>query len=1141
MAESVEELALRLEAAIKAGFRGRLLDRGLARGLIWRDGQLPEDAPRFSASLTQDLLDYAYAVLSMTLRLRSLDPKRDLERPFLVAGEAIEAAVHRGEITPDTGFHRISSAIAFHLARYSARAYSMLPIGVEIPNLAPTEIALLYILRRQLNELHKLYSSWLLDDMHSDTQVAARLSEDNAFDDRDACSDILISSFMQAVALFDYALITGDTASAESARQQFDLTASTASHINAVSHWWTATLAKHLIDELWGLGMHNRIPMLPPDDMDGSSWEELRRDYIQRLRAGRRSAIELWPSQLTAVDRAINPTDDLVVALPTSAGKTRIAELCILRALAAKKRVIYITPLRALAAQIKADLEETFRPLGYAVSNLYGSAGVELGDATTLRQDTIVVSTPEKLDFALRNEPSLIDDVALIVLDEGHMLGLGEREVRYEALVQRLLRREDAASRRVVCLSALFPSPEDMEDLVGWIRQDEPGQPVHSTWRPTRQRFGTVRWTGDAARLDISVQDENPFVQRFVETQPPPESSRRKNNFPQTKNELTLATSWRFVEQGKDVLIYCALRKSVETLGKLVLQCIKQGVLEPLSLMTDSIRDVMATGAEWLGEDHPAVRCLEYGVVLHHAGLPRPFLNGIEHLLRSRACHLTIASPTLAQGLNLAASVLLVPSIWRNQETIPVSEFANVAGRAGRAFVDLEGLVLHIIWDRPDYSEKKWDQLVDKARAPMIQSGILLLVGHLFITISRTFNVPRNELVDYITGNSESWAFTQEMELEHEVTRTDWERDLASLDSAILALLEPDTDSKELLTTLQAVLEGSLFERQLGANDEIIQTLVLSFMASRAELIWSNTSEAQRRGFYAAGVGLDAGRFLDDNLVKLVELLIAAEAAIGSDDGDAAAIAILEFAALVFEVAPFRAPKALPYAWKEALVTWISGASSAAVIKCCGGDSVDLLQEAFMYRLPWAMEAVRVHSSAVSGEEMPEVTGLAALAVEAGSCHQSVIQLVRSGLDSREAAFRAIESTGANFVDRKGMLSWLRSDEVSARHPDPEWPSSGSRHLWVEFFDEQSRRQTSTWKRSTQKLDVEWDNDSPAAGTKVRLELLQESTAVMSPSMTLLGVCTSSLFRPIEYIVSAYVTDDTDGIEVEYFGLERGQ
>src|SRR5690606_27001283 len=132
----------------------------------------------------------------------------------------------------------------------------------------------------------------------------------------------------------------------------------------------------------------------------------------------------------------------------------------------------------------------------------------------------------------------------------------------------------------------------------------------------------------------------------------------------------------------------------------------------------------MAAGAEWLGTDHPAVACLEHGVALHHGGLPRPFLNEVERLLRAGDCRLTIASPTLAQGLNLSASVLLVPSIWRNQEIIPAAEFANVAGRAGRAFVDVEGLVLHVVWEKTagkaDYAVQNWEALVSRSKAPKV-------------------------------------------------------------------------------------------------------------------------------------------------------------------------------------------------------------------------------------------------------------------------------------------------------------------------------------------------------------------------------------------------------------------------------------
>ena len=90
----------------------------------------------------------------------------------------------------------------------------------------------------------------------------------------------------------------------------------------------------------------------------------------------------------------------------------------------------------------------------------------------------------------------MLDDIGLIVLDEGHLIGPSERELRYEILVQRLLRRQDADQRRIVCLSAILPDGEQLDDLTAWVRSDADGEPVKSGWRPTRQRFGTLAWGG---------------------------------------------------------------------------------------------------------------------------------------------------------------------------------------------------------------------------------------------------------------------------------------------------------------------------------------------------------------------------------------------------------------------------------------------------------------------------------------------------------------------------------------------------------------------------------------------------------------------------------------------------------------------
>jgi replicative superfamily II helicase len=137
---------------------------------------------------------------------------------------------------------------------------------------------------------------------------------------------------------------------------------------------------------------------LIPNSPHAEAWQTLRRHFISVVFRRSRAEIDLWPSQLDAASKAVNEDEDIVASLPTSAGKTRIAELCILRCLASGRRVVFVTPLRALSAQTEANLQKTFIPLGKSISTLYGSIGTSAFEENALGSRSIVVATPEKLD-----------------------------------------------------------------------------------------------------------------------------------------------------------------------------------------------------------------------------------------------------------------------------------------------------------------------------------------------------------------------------------------------------------------------------------------------------------------------------------------------------------------------------------------------------------------------------------------------------------------------------------------------------------------------------------------------------------------------------------------------------------------------
>ena len=167
-------------------------------------------------------------------------------------------------------------------------------------------------------------------------------------------------------------------------------------------------------------------------------------------------------------------------------------------------------------------------------------------------------------------------------------------------------------------------------------------------------------------------------------------------------------------------------------MARSVVDLCKRGYLE--SLLDDQA--AVAQGPRgWarngLARTIPAVACLKLGVAIHHGRLPSPFLRELEILLSEGSLKVIVASPTLAQGLNLNAAVLLVPALYRAGELIKGEEFANVAGRAGRAFVDVEGLIVHVMYDKINWRKKEWRSLVRSAKERTLKSGLIQIVAEI--------------------------------------------------------------------------------------------------------------------------------------------------------------------------------------------------------------------------------------------------------------------------------------------------------------------------------------------------------------------------------------------------------------------------
>jgi hypothetical protein len=1084
--ESVEELRAFLTAATGDAAWGRLLYRGAAWSLMRSGGVLPDGAPPLGATIDTDLAEHGFALLRAALALREKDGPSELaSKGFERAANAFEALIRNADPkAEDRGFRRTIAAAAYHLAGFSAVAYSLFNEASEDQNAAPGEAAIMLLILRDLDRLRAFVRDRLTDGNYSDSRLFLLLELGQVESD-DVVVTILNTTICRALAFFDFALETGERQSIEIAQELLTGAISLADNAEIVPLWWMAKLARSLVEDLWAHSLHENLPIKPPEG-GAANYSDLRKLFIGSLYSRRNAEVELWPSQREAARRSADINDDLVVALPTSAGKTRVAEIAALMTLASGRRVLIVTPLRALSAQTERSFRRTFAPLGFSVSSLYGASGLSSGDEDALRTREIVIATPEKLDFALRNDRTLIDDVGLIVLDEGHMIGPSEREIRYETLVQRLLRRTDSAGRRIVCLSAILPEGEQLNDLTAWIRSDQPGEPILSDWRPTRQRFGMLRWQASAARLRLDLDAQGPFLDRFVVQKPP--LGKEKIPYPRDARDLTLFAAWEFASQGKRTLIFSTQANWVAGYGKRVVELRKRGYL--VSLLDDGapIASALEVGREWLGENHPAVVCLKSGVAIHHGRLPSPFLRELEILLSEGVIKVIVASPTLSQGLNLNAAILLVPSIYRAGNPITGEEFANVAGRAGRAFVDVEGLVVNVMFDRLDWRTTKWRRLVAASKARMLKSGLIQVIAEIISRLAREGVLQRDDAVEYLANAREAWQSKEEeaaaaallgAAASEEISVDEEESDkeegtideeplsqlVERLDATVFGLIEAlDADSADLPRLLDEALKGSLWARQIAREGEGAESRHRTILLARAELIWGSTTAQVRKGHFAMGVGLEAGLSIDAMADDLARLIDQADAAAISGDADKLSESLIGLGERLLVMRPFIPDKnnPLPANWKAILRQWVS----AIDVDDIGSNNMRVVEEAFAYRLVWALEAIRTRRVSL-GWSPDIVAGGAAASLETGLPQFMMSMLVRAGLPSRRAAMAAVRSTDALFITPAEMREWLGSNEVAALTDQGDWPTVETAALWKRFRTEALSVAVQKWSVTT--------------------------------------------------------------------------
>jgi len=402
--------------------------------------------------------------------------------------------------------------------------------------------------------------------------------------------------------------------------------------------------------------------------------------------------------QVRALD-AIDAERSVVVAAPTGAGKTVVAEYAVARGLAEGGKVFYTTPLKALSNQKFGDLVRQ-----------HGAARVGLltGDNSINGDAPVVVMTTEVLRNMIYAGSPALGGLRYVVLDEVHYLEDPSRGPVWEEVIIHA-----PPEVGLVCLSATVSNAEDFADWVQTVRGET--EAVIEERRPVELRH--LYMVGDRGSEELLV------MPTFVDGRPNPEAAdldRRVGGWsPARAGRRVHPRSRHYSPRRVEVVTALAERGMLPAIyfifsragcDEAMSSCLHAGLRLTSEAERDRIHDIAAERVSALcAEDLEALggdtwmAALGAGLAAHHAGMVPPMKEAVEACFAAGLIKVVFATETLALGINMPARTVVVEKLTKfsgeHHEFLTPGEYTQLTGRAGRRGIDSVGYAV-VLWNQ---------------------------------------------------------------------------------------------------------------------------------------------------------------------------------------------------------------------------------------------------------------------------------------------------------------------------------------------------------------------------------------------------------------------------------------------------------
>ena len=343
--------------------------------------------------------------------------------------------------------------------------------------------------------------------------------------------------------------------------------------------------------------------------------------------------ITLYPAQEEAIIDIVSG-NNVIVATPTGSGKSLIAAAAHFAALSTDRTTFYTAPIKALVSEKFFDLCQHFGS---------DNVGMMTGDASVNADAPLICCTAEVLaNIALRD--GTYADVGQVVMDEFHFYSEPGRGWAWQVPLLELPHTQFVLMSATLGDTAFFE-----KDLTA--RTGRPTTTVKSTTRPVPLYY---RYSTEPLQQTIELLLRDGTAPVYIV-------------------HFTQAAA---MEQASALM-------SINVCTK-----------EEKAAIADLIGGFRFTTK--FGRD--LARLVKHGIGVHHAGMLPKYRRLVERLAQAGLLKIICGTDTLGVGVNVPIRTVLFTGLSKYDghrvRRLRAREFHQIAGRAGRAGYDTEGLVV---------------------------------------------------------------------------------------------------------------------------------------------------------------------------------------------------------------------------------------------------------------------------------------------------------------------------------------------------------------------------------------------------------------------------------------------------------------